>query len=440
MYLYRESLKLLPAGTGSNARLMHTVCPIASPCTIFIDKAQGCMLWDVDGNQYIDYRLGYGPVILGHSYPRVVRAVNRAQKEGVVYALGNELEIELAKKLAQVLPSAEMTRFANSGTESTMAAVRIARGYTKKDKIIKFEGAFHGAHDYVLYSTDPPFTAPRKKPHPMSWGIPQGIANYVVIEDWNDFTAIEQTVRKHQHEIAAIICEPVMGNAGCIPPLKGYLKHLRELCHQHDILLIFDEVKTGFRLAMGGAQEVFKVTPDLTCFAKSLGNGYPIAGVTGSADIMDVIGPGKVVHGGTYSANPISLTAALATLDVLERRRVHDHLNRFGTKLMRGIDEVLNDARLPHVVQGFPSMFQFFFTRRDRITTYRELQDCDMTLYAKLHVELLKRGIMIDEDNEEVIFTSFAHRDRELRETLDAFQDAVHEIKKAPRSILKVRS
>ena len=439
MFLYKQSLELFPAGTGSNARIMRSVCPISAPCTIFINKAKGAHIWDVDDNQYIDYRLGYGPVILGHGYPRVVQAVNRAQKEGAVYALGNELEIELAKKIVQHVPCAEMTRFANSGTESTMAAVRVARGYTKKEKIIKFEGAYHGAYDYMLFSTEPPFTAPRKKPYQMSWGIPKGIDKYIFIEEWNDFDGVEQTMRRHHKEIAAIICEPVMGNAGCIPPKPGFLKHLRELCDKYDVLLIFDEVKTGFRLAMGGAQGIFKVTPDIGCYAKSLGNGYPIAAVTGPSEIMSVIGPNKVVHGGTYSANPISMAAGLATIDVFERKDVHEHINGFGKKLMKGIGQVLADAKMPHVVQGFPTMFQFFFTKKREVASFRDLEHCNMALYASLHVELLKRGIMIDEDNGEVIFTSFTHHSRELNETLDAFAEAVKAVKKAPRTIVEVK-
>lgn len=437
MELYKESLKVLPAGTGSNARLWETTCPIASPCTIFVDKAKGSTVWDVDGNKYVDYRLGYGPVILGHGYHAVVRAVDRAQKEGSVYALGNELEIALAKKMVKHVPCAEMTRFANSGTESTMAAVRIARGYSKKEKIIKFEGAYHGAYDYMLFSTYPPFTTPRKKPYPMSWGIPKNIEKYVIIEEWNDFASVEKTIKQYKNETAAVICEPVMGNSGCIPPKKGFLKHLREVCDANDVLLIFDEVKTGFRLAMGGAQEIYKVKPDLACFSKSMGNGYPIAAITGSEEIMSVVGPKKVVHGGTFSSNPVSLAAALATLDIMERKNVHEKINKFGKKLMKGISQVLTDEHVPHVIQGFPSMFQYFFTNRKKISQYRDLEAVDMELYAKVHAELLKEGVMIDEDNEEVIFTSYSHTNADLNKTLDAFQHAVRHIKKAPRTIVE---
>lgn len=437
MHLFRESTKLLPAGTGSNARLMRAACPIMAPCTIFIDKAKGSHIWDVDGNRYIDYRLGYGPVILGHGYPAVHQATCRAEKEGVVYALGNELEIELARRITEIVPCAEKMRFANSGTEATMAAIRIARGYTKKDKILKFEGQYHGWHDAVSWSYSHPLW---KKPIgarvPESWGIPQSVAHDVIVEEWNNFERIERAIKRNHGELAAVILEPVMGNAAVIPPVPGFLKHLRRLCTQYGVLLIFDEVKTGFRLAMGGAQELFGVTPDLACYAKSLGNGYPIAVIAGKAGIMDVIGPGKVAHGGTYSSNPVSLAAGIMTLEVLRRKNVFSSIGKFGAKLMRGIDEVLSDHKFAHLVQGYPGMFQFLFTRKTRITNYRELAACDMDLFAKLHFELMKRGVMLDEDNEEPIFTCFAHSREDLHHTLAALDESCDAIKKMPRSVL----
>lgn len=429
MNLYKRALGLLPAGTGSNARILGATCPILTPCTIFIDRAKGARIWDVDGNEYIDYRLGYGPVILGHGYKSVHQATCEAEKEGIVYALGNKLETELASKIKRLVPAAELMRFANSGTEATMAAIRTARGYTKKEKIIKFIGHYHGGHDYLLFSTSPQKNARTNKPIVASWGVPQDIQKYCIVEEWNDFDAIERTVKKNHKQTAAIICEPVMGNAACIPPAKGYLKHLLELCERYDMLLIFDEVKTGFRLDLGGAQKIFKLKPHISCFAKSLGNGYPISLLAGLREIMDVIGPGKVMHGGTYASSPLSLAAALATLRELEQKRVHEYLNSFGKKLIKGIDEILTDHNLPHVIQGYPSMFQFLFTEKQAITNYRELQYCDYKLYSKLHLELLKRGVMLDEDNEEVIFTSYSHTKRELNETLEAFQEACEAIK-----------
>ncbi len=438
MYLFRESLKVLPAGTGSNARLMRAACPIMAPCTLFIDKAKGSHIWDVDRNEYIDYRLGYGPVILGHGYPDVHRATCRAEKEGVVYALGNELELELAKRIKKAVPGAEKMRFANSGTEATMAAIRIARGYTKKDKILKFEGHYHGWHDAVSWSySHLLWEKPIGRLVPESWGISKSINQDVIVEEWNNFERIESTIKKHHSKLAAIILEPVMGNAAVIPPLPGFLKHLRKLCDKYGVLLIFDEVKTGFRLAMGGAQELFGVKPDLACYAKSLGNGYPIAVVAGRAGIMDVVGPGKVAHGGTYSSNPVSLAAGIMTLEILRRKKVFSHLESFGKKLMRGIGEILTDQKVSHIVQGYPAMFQFLFTKKSRIITYRELASCDMALFAKLHYELLQRGVMLDEDNEEPIFTCFSHSQEDLNHTLAALDESCNAIKKAPRSLLK---
>lgn len=425
--LYKEALKIIPAGVGSNARLWKTNCSIFSPCAVFVKKAAGSSIWDVDGNKYIDYRLGYGPVILGHSYKKVHDAVHKADENGIVYAADSELIIDVAKEIRKFVPSMEMTRFANSGTEATMGAIRVAKAFTKKEKIIKFEGHYHGWHDAVAFSTKPGYTCP-KRAIPSSLGIPKILSRYTIPTCWNDAGAIEQTVKKHYKEVAAIITEPVMGNAAAIPPKQGYLKHLRELCDKYNLLLIFDEVKTGFRLAKGGAQELFRVTPDISTFAKSLGNGYPIAAFGGRRDIMGLIGPGKVMHGGTYSANPISLIAAKTTLGELRRHEVWGHLNWYGKKLMSGINAVLDERRMPHIVHGFPTMFQFLFTKKEEITHYRDLRFCDTTKYARLQYELMKRGVMLDEDNEEAIYTSYSHSKADLNATLEAFDNAMHEL------------
>lgn len=435
--LYTEALNYLPAGVSSNARLMHGICPTYAPCSIFIKKAQGSHIWDVDGNKYIDYRLGYGPVILGHSYEKVRRAIHAAETKGQVYALDNELEIEVAKRIRKMVPCGHMVRYSNSGTEATMAAVRIARAYTKKEKILKFEGHFHGTHDYVLFSTDPPFNSARGQPIAASTGIPKAIEKLVVVEEWNNFEKLEQTVKLHYKDLAAIITEPIMGNAGAIMPKNDYLKHMKELCDKYGILLIFDEVKTGFRVAKGGAQELFKVRPHLATFAKSLGNGYPIAAIAGIKDVMSEIGPMKVAQGGTYSANPVSLTAAKATLDELKKDFVLKGVHNYGKKLMNGIHDILQDHKINHLLQGHPSMFQFMFTQRDVIRDFRDLASCNMDLYAKFQYELLRRGVMIDEDNEEVVFSCYSHDYEDLEHTLEAFEDSVKDVK-IPRTSLDI--
>ncbi|QQG39493.1 MAG: aspartate aminotransferase family protein [Candidatus Aenigmatarchaeota archaeon] len=426
--LYQRALEHIPFGVSSNARLWRTVCPTYMPCSIFIDHARGSHIWDVDNNEYVDYRLGYGPVILGHAYKPVNDAVMKASLRGEVYALANELEITLAELMCKLVPCAEQVRFANSGTEATMTAIRIARAFTKKDKILKFEGHYHGAHDYVLFSTDTPFEKlqPTAQPIEASDGIPSSIRELVLVERWNDFVGVETAVREHHKELAAIILEPIMGNAAVIPPAAGFLKHLRELCDKYNIVLIFDEVKTGFRITHGGAQQLFKVTPDLATYSKSLGNGYPVAAIAGKADTMGVVGPMKVAHGGTYSANPISLTAAITTLNILRKHPVHDRIKAYGSKLMKGIGRVFKDRDISCEVQGFPQMFQFMFTD-ESVTEYRDLQRVDQELYARFHYELLRRGVMVDEDNEEPMFVCYSHAPADLKHTLWAVEDAIED-------------
>lgn len=428
--LYQKALEHLPFGVSSNARLWRTVCPTYMPCSIFIDRARGSHIWDVDGNEYIDYRLGYGPVILGHAFPGVNAAVQRAALKGQVYALDNELEIRLAEIICKTVPCAQLVRFANSGTEATMTALRIARAYTKKDKILKFEGHYHGHHDYVLFSTDTPFDKLQATPVPIaaSEGIPKSVKDLVIVERWNDFVGVETEIKEHHKELAAVILEPVMGNAAVIPPAEGFLQHLRELCDRYGVLLIFDEVKTGFRLTHGGAQQLYRVTPDIATYSKSLGNGYPISAIAGRQDVMRVVGPGhsKVAHGGTYAANPISLTAAITTLSLLRKHPVHEHIKNYGTKLMKGIGRIAAANGIECVVQGLPQMFQILFTD-EPVTEYRDLERVDQELFARFHYELLRRGVMIDEDNEEPIFVCYAHSNKDLKHTLWAFEDSIED-------------
>ncbi|MBI2675161.1 MAG: aspartate aminotransferase family protein [Candidatus Aenigmarchaeota archaeon] len=426
--MYKEAMKYLPAGVSSNARVWRSgICPPGLPCSLYVSRAKGAYLWDVDGNRYIDYRLGYGPVILGHDYEAVSKSVHSAEHLGTAYAAGHELEIRVAKKLCSIIPCAEMARFSSTGTEATMHALRIARAATKKDRIIKFEGHFHGLHDYLLWSTEPPFGLRKRGhnqiPHKQSLGIPDAIKNMVIVERWNNFEAIEKTVKENKDNTAAIITEPIMGNAAAIMPKEGYLKHLRELCDRHDMLLIFDEVKTGFRAALGGAQELFRVKPDIATFAKALGNGFPISAIVGKKEYMELVGPGMVAHGGTYSSNPVSLAAADTTIRELIKRRVHDHINSAGKRLMNGLDEALEDRSIPHLINGIPAMFQIAFTKKEEIREWRDLEHCELTLYPLLQTELMKRGVLTDADIEEPLFLSFSHGKREIEKTVAAYGD-----------------
>ena len=433
MELYCEALKILPFGVSSNARLWKGLCSVCGyigdvsyvPCSIFIKKARGSHIWDVDGNEYIDYRLGFGPVILGHSYAKVHDAVHKIDEDGLIYAFSHPLEIEVARKIKAMVPCAEMVRFCNSGTEATMHAIRVARGFTGKEKIVKFEGHYHGVHDYVLFSVEPPFETREGRSVPASLGIPKAVEDLVITLRWNDFEGIEKVVRNHKDEIAAVITEPVMGNCAAITPREGYLRFLRQLCNENGIVLIFDEVKTGFRLAKGGAQEVYGVTPDLATFAKSMGNGYPVAALVGKEEVMGVIGPTKVVHGGTYSGNPVSLAAADATLRELNKSAFFNRLNKFGRQLMKGIEEVFDDNKISFSINGMPTMFQFLFTKQERVYEYRDLKNCDLDFYTKLQYELLKRGVMIDQDNMEPWFTCYSHTREDLEKTLEALDESI---------------
>jgi glutamate-1-semialdehyde 2,1-aminomutase len=431
MALFSEALKIMPGGVSSNARLWQDAvfCPIYTPCTIFAKRAYGSHIWDVDGNKYIDYRLGFGPIILGHGYPSVTEHVAKEIKKGTVYALDTELEIEVSKQMKEMVPCAEMVRFSVTGTEATMHAIRVARAYTGKDVIVKFEGHYHGGHDYLLWSTSPPYDS-KTRPYAQSMGIPPGIRKLIMVETWNNFSSIESLLKKHHKKIAAIITEPIMGNAAAIMPKPGYLKHLRELCDRYDVVLIFDEVKTGFRVSRGGAQELFGVKPDLATFAKSMSNGYPMSAIVGKKEIMELYGPGnhKVTQGGTYASNPLSLTAAKATLSVLRNREVYESINSYGRRLMRGIEKALTANKIETIVQGHPAMFQYIATNnRSVIYNYKELKsNYHADLYAKIQYWLMTRGVLVDEDNQECFYSCLSHsKEKTLKPTLDAFESAV---------------
>ena len=431
MKLFSEALKIMPGGVSSNARLWQTsyFCPIYTPCTIFAKRARGSHIWDVDGNRYIDFRLGFGPVILGHGWPSVTMSVNEAAKNGTIFALDNELELTVSKQVKEMVPCAEMVRFSVTGSEATMHAIRAARAYTKKEVIVKFEGHYHGGHDYLLWSTSPPYDT-KVRPYPQSLGIPKALKDLVMVETWNNFESIEKTLRQNHKKIAAVITEPIMGNAAAIMPKPGYLKHLKELCEMYDAVLIFDEVKTGFRVARGGAQEYFGVKPHMATFAKSMSNGYPMSAITGQKEIMELFGPGKhkVMQGGTYASNPLSLTAAQATLNVLKNKEVYEQMAVYGKRLMRGIERILDDNKINNIVQGHPSMFQYIATNnREIIYNYKELKsNYHADLYAKVQYWLMTEGILLDEDNQECFYTCLAHsKENTLKPALEAFAVAV---------------
>jgi glutamate-1-semialdehyde 2,1-aminomutase len=424
--LYEQARVYMPAGASSNVRVhLH------EPFPILFKRGEGSRVWDVDGNSYVDYLMSYGALILGHRHPRVIAAIQKQLQDGTMFGTTTELEIEVAKMVANAVPCAEMVTFANTGTEATMEAIRIARAVTGKDKLIKFEGHYHGHHDYVLFSVDAPApvsgleSSPTRLPY--FPGIPEEVSKSVIVAPWNNIAALERILKKYSSDVAAIITEPVMANQGVIAPEPEYLKRLRELTVKYDVLLIFDEVLTGFRVARGGAQELYGVTPDIACFAKALGGGTPLAAVTGKRDLMSMIGPGRVGFGGTYNANPISMAASKATLETLMEndgeafRRMAD----LGSKLRDGLASKFKEAGYQAVVNSVGPLLSIYFTKLRKVSTYRQSTQSDQEKFKRFRDEMLKRGVYMHPDGLERISLSAVHTEREIEQTLTAAEESL---------------
>ena len=421
--IFDRALNVLVKGVSSNFRFL------GEKETPVIVKGKGAHVWDADDNAFIDYRLGWGPIILGHADDRVNHAVAEHLENGTTFAATSELEVIVAEKLVKMIPGMEKLRFTNTGTEATMHALRTARGYTNKEKFIKFEGQYHGAHDYVLFSTaSSPISAmgARTSPIPVQVGsgIPDKIRDYVFCLPFNDFDAIEQCVKDHHGEVAAVLVEPCLGNIAGIEPKDGFLDHLRSLCSDHNIVLIFDEVKTGFRLSNGGARDTYGVIPDISTYAKSLGNGLPVAAFGGKAQIMDVIGGGSVTHAGTFGANGVSMAAANAVIDILNETPVLKELANRGLKLKNGLDQILTDADLPHQMCGHPNIQGFLISEKE-VHEVRDLAHSDDVLYEEIMNNMYDRGIWVESDPREPWFLCEAHTDDIIDKTLNIFQESV---------------
>ena len=421
--IFDRALNVLVKGVSSNFRFL------GEKETPVIVKGKGAHVWDADDNEFIDYRLGWGPIILGHADDRVNQAVTEHLENGTTFAATSELEVIVAEKLVKMIPGMEKLRFTNTGTEATMHALRTARGYTNKEKFIKFEGQYHGAHDYVLFSTaSSPISAmgARTSPIPVQVGsgIPDKIRDYVYCLPFNDFEAVEQCVKDHHGELAAILVEPCLGNIAGIEPKDGFLDHLRSLCNDHNIALIFDEVKTGFRLSNGGARETYGVIPDISTYAKCLGNGLPVAAFGGKAEVMDVIGGGSVTHAGTFGANGVSMAAANAVIDILNETPVLKDLSKRGLRLKEGLDQVLTDADLPHQMCGHPNIQGFLITDK-KVQEVRDLAYSDDGLYETIMNNMYNRGVWIEDDPREPWFLCEAHTEEIIDKTLNIFQESV---------------
>jgi glutamate-1-semialdehyde 2,1-aminomutase len=424
---FDRARKVMPFGVSSNFRYWGEGQDIG------VARAEGAHFWDFDGNRYIDYRMGFGPVILGHAHPAVAERVAEAIKSGTVFAFTHELEVKVAERIVQMCPGVDKVRYANSGAEATMHALRIARSHTGREKIIKFEGQYHGMYDYVLFSTaSSPISAMghRRSPtaSPTSSGIPKVIGSLVIPLPYNDFETLERVVKQGWGDIAAIIVEPIMGNMGGIMPEPGWLQLIRRLCDEYGIVMINDEVKTGFRVAPGGAQEYFGFQADLVTYAKAMGNGYPIAVIGGKKEIMDSVGPGRTAHGGTYCGNVVGTAAADATLEIIAQGDVLKTVEARGKALSAGISNILTDAGLAHQILGVPSMFGITFGE-EKPTDYRTWAETDNELYEEIMMSLVDKGAVPDPDGREPWFLCAALSEKDVEDTLNYFEEAVKEVK-----------
>jgi glutamate-1-semialdehyde 2,1-aminomutase len=424
---YAAAQEVIPGGVNSGARGPQAGWVPGPPV---VARGRGSRLWDIDGNEYVDYLLALGPLVHGHAHPRVTEAVTRVIHDvGTMFALPYELEAEAARRIVEAVPSVELVRFGNSGTEVVLHATRLARAWTGRDVIVRFEGQYHGWADQLEWShhPDPAAAGPREHPNalPGSPGIPEVIGQTLLVLPWNDAEVVERVLAEQGDRIAAVLTEPIMGNTGVIPPVPGYLEALRRLTAEHGIVLIFDEVITGFRVALGGAQALYGVTPDLTTMAKALGGGFPVAALGGRRDIMDQVSDGHVLHAGTYNANTVAVAAAIASLEELAQPGTHERLFRLSERLMAGMRRIFEAAGVAVQVQGVGPMFQFWFSE----TPVRDYRDAARHLnspaYAALARALHERGVMVHPSNIELWFVSTVHSEADVDGTLDAFEDAV---------------
>ncbi len=414
--LFNESKKFLPGGVDSPVRAYK-------PYPFFAERAKGSKIIDVDGKTYIDYCLAYGPMVLGHANPDVMAEVILQLKNGSAYGVPTEKEIELAKMVVKKVPCADMVRFVNSGTEATMSAIRLARAATTRNKIVKFEGSYHGAHDYVLVKSGSGAMG-----LPDSPGVPEETTKNTILVPFNDEDVLLDLVKDQGDSIAAIIIEPIMGNIGFIPPKKGYLEFLRKLTSENDIILIFDEVITGFRIAEGGAQEYFGVTPDLVTFGKILGGGFPIGALAGKKELMEMIAPsGNVYQAGTFNGNPISVTAGLSTLKQLNHS-FYSEMNLKGEKLRDGIKDVLVENDLNYQVAGLSSMFQVYLTEKE-VWNYEDAKTAQIDKFTHYFHTLLNNGVFIPPAQFECCFLSLMHSDDDIQNTLEIIDKGMKTIK-----------
>jgi glutamate-1-semialdehyde 2,1-aminomutase len=411
--LFEEAKKHIPGGVNSPVRAFRSVG--GEP--LFIKKAKGSKIYDADGKAYIDYVLSWGPMILGHAHPRVSAALKKAISNGTSFGAPTELEITLAKMVKKAFPSIEMVRMASSGTEATMSAIRVARGYTGRDKIIKFDGGYHGHGDCLLVKAG---SGVATFGLPDSPGVPADLAKYTLTVPYNDLSAVKDLAAREGDRIACIIVEPVAGTMGCVPPEPGFLEGLRQVCDQYGIVLILDEVMTGFRVAYGGAQQLYKIKPDLTCLGKVIGGGLPVGAFGGRREIMEKVAPvGPIYQAGTLSGNPLAMTAGIETLKLLAKPGVYKSLEKSSAELEKGLREAAREAGVAMKFNRVGSMFTGFFTEK-KVRDFASAKSSDTARFGKYFLSMLKNGVNLAPSQFEAAFMSLAHTKADIDKTVEA--------------------
>jgi glutamate-1-semialdehyde 2,1-aminomutase len=421
--LYKRAIKIIPGGVNSPVR----ACKSVGADPLFIERGEGCMIYDADGNRYIDYIGSWGPLILGHRHPAVVEAIISVLERGTSFGAPTDLEIQLAQMVIDAVDSVDVVRMVNSGTEATMSAIRLARGATGRDFVIKFDGCYHGHADTLLVAAG---SGVATLGIPGSPGVPEAVVQHTISLPFNDKDAIKKVMEEKGDKIACIIVEPVAGNMGMVPPADGFLETLREVTEKHGAVLIFDEVMTGFRVAYGGAQSLYGIAPDLTCFGKVIGGGLPVGAYGGKKDLMSQIAPqGMIYQAGTLSGNPIAMTAGIATLEQLKKDGVYESLEKSSGRLVAGLANAAQKAGVAARVGHVGSMLGMFFTDQD-VACFDDAKTCDLELFSKFYQGMRQQGVYIAPSQFEALFLSTAHADEHIDATVNAVEQVLKNLVK----------
>jgi len=416
--LFSIAKRVMPGGVSSPVRAFKSV----GGDPIIVERAKGCKIWDVEGKEYIDFLCSWGPIILGHAHPEVVQAVCEQAQKGLSYGLTNPHEISLATMVANLVQSIDKVRFVSSGTEAVMSAIRLARGYTGRKYVVKFEGCYHGHYDSLLVSGG---SGVATFGIPGTAGVPEEMAELTLVLPYNDTHAVIETFEKYGEDIACVILEPVAGNMGVVLPYQEFIKAIREQTKKYASLLIFDEVITGFRLSLGGAQELFGIKPDITCLGKVLGGGMPLGAYGGKEDIMSKVSPeGPVYQAGTLSGNPLSMVAGIKTLEVLIREKPYAYLEELTKRFANGISELLREKGIPHRINLIGSMFTVFFTDKE-VKDFQSAKSSDTQMFARFFQALLSEGVLIPPSQFEAWFLSMAHTQEDIDGALERIKKAL---------------